>query len=157
MVDPLPSTPVLPGGDTTVVNVAPLDESSEKFERRGRQAGKDYENGVSRVSDSDQQQATVKAADRWESGVQDAIQEDRFTQGAENPNKSWQTAAIETGSSRFTSGVSEAGDVWEDAFQPFADTLESLNLEPRGPRGDQANYDRSQAVGEALNRQRDSR
>jgi hypothetical protein len=157
MVEALPSRLLSSNGDTAMVNVAPLDESADKFERRGRQAGQDYETGVERVSDSDQQQATVDAADRWESGVQDAISEGRFTQGAQNPNKSWQTAAIETGASRFTSGVSESGDVWEDAFQPFADTLESLSLEPRGPRGDQANYDRSQAVGEALNRQRDSR
>jgi len=133
-----------------MVNVADLNQSADKFERRASQAGQDYEQGVQNTSDSEQQQATLNAAGAWESGVQQAINNGSFESGVSNPNKSWQQAALETGSSRFTQGASQAGDTWASAFSTFADTLEGLNLQPRGARGDPANYDRSRAVGEAL-------
>lgn len=138
-----------------MVNVADVNESADKFERRTSQAQQDYEAGVSAVSDSEQQSATLEAQDNWQQGVQDAINEGRFQDGVSNPKRSWQQAALEDGSTRFTQGASKAGDTWANAFGEYADTLESLNLEPRGPRGSEANYNRSRAVGEALNRQRD--
>jgi hypothetical protein len=137
-----------------MVDVANLSDSADKFERRAGQAGQDYEAGVSSVSDSEQQQATLDAADSWETGVQNAIQNGTFSSGVQNPTQSWQQAALETGSSRFTQSASQAGDQWSNGFQSFADTLESLNLQPRGPRGSEANFQRSRAVGEALNNQR---
>lgn len=133
-----------------MVNVADLGDSASKFERRASQAGQDYESGVQGVSDSEQQSATLEAAENWAAGVQQAIQNGSFESGVENPNKSWQQAALEVGSTRFTQGASQAGDTWQEAFSPFADTLEGLNLEPRGPAGDEANYNRSRAVGQAL-------
>lgn len=137
-----------------MVNVADLSNSADKFERRAGQAGQDYESGVSGVSDSEQQSATLDATDTWEQGVQEAISEGRFETGVNNPNKSWQEAALSVGSSRFTQGASNAGDTWQTGFSDFADTLESLNLQPRGSRGSEANYQRSRAVGEALHNAR---
>jgi len=137
-----------------MVSVPNLQDSAAKFERRAGQAGQDYESGVSEVSDQDQQNATIDAIDNWEQGVQDAINEGRFEAGVRNPNKSWQTAALETGSTRFTQGASNAGDTWTQGFQVYADTLESLSLQPRGARGSEANFQRSRAVGEALHNER---
>jgi len=137
-----------------MVEVANLSDSASKLERRGSQAGQDYESGVSSVSDSDQQQATLDAADNWEQGVQDAISEGRFQSGVNNPSRSWQSAALEVGSQRFTQGVSNAGDAWTEGFQDFASSLESLNLQPRGPRGSAANFERSRQVGETLHNER---
>jgi|AKVG01.1.fsa_nt_gi hypothetical protein len=133
-----------------MVNVTDLNTAASKLERRGSQAGQDFETGVQNVSDSEQQNATLESAASWETGVQEAIQEGRFETGVNNPSRSWQETTLEVGSSRFTQGVSQAGDVWQDSFQPFADTLQSLNLQPRGSRGAAANYERSRAVGEAL-------
>jgi len=65
-----------------------------------------------------------------------------------------ETAALETGSTRFTQGASNAGDTWTSGFQDFADALESLSLQPRGARGSEANFQRSRAVGEALHNER---
>jgi len=138
-----------------MVQVADLNRSADKFERRAGAAGQDYEAGVSDVSDSEQQSATLEAADSWEQGIQDAIAEGRFQNGVNNPNKSWQQAALETGSSRFTQGASQAGGTWQDAFSSFADTLEGLNLQPRGARGSEANFQRSREVGEALHNARE--
>jgi len=141
-------------GANPVVDVADITSSSEKFERRAGQAGQDYESGVSSVSDSEQQQATLEAADSWETGVQNAIQNGTFEDGVNNPTQSWQEAALEVGASRFTQSASQAGDQWRNGFSDFQDTLESLNLQPRGPRGSEANFQRSRAVGEALNNER---
>lgn len=138
-----------------MVNVSDLGSSAEKFERRAANAGQDYQSGVQQVSDSEQQSATLDAADNWEQGINDAIAEGRFESGVQNPNKSWQTASLETGASRFTQGASQAGDTWQQGFSPFADTLEGLNLQPRGPRGSSANFERSRQVGEALHNARE--
>lgn len=137
-----------------MVSVNDLGDSADKFERRAGQAGQDYEAGVSAVSDSEQQSATLDAADTWEQGVQEAISNGTFSEGVNNPNKSWQEAALSVGSTRFTQGASQAGDTWQDAFGDFADTLESLNLQPRGARDSEANYQRSKAVGQALANER---
>jgi len=138
-----------------MVQVANLDRSADKFERRASQAGQDYESGVSEVSDSEQQEATLNARDNWESGVQQALNEGRFESGVRNPNKSWQEAALERGSTRFTQGASQAGDTWRTGFSGFADTLEGLNLQPRGSRGSEANFQRAREVGEALHNARE--
>lgn len=139
-----------------MVNVADLQNSAEKFERRASQSGQDYEQGVQQSSDSEQQQATLDAVDSWEQGIQEAIGEGRFEAGVRNPNKSWQDASLSVGSSRFTQGASQAGDTWQQGFSPFADTLENLSLQPRGPRGSSANFERSREVGEALHNARQS-
>jgi len=137
-----------------MVQVTDLNDAKDKFERRASAAGQDYEAGVQNVSDQEQQQATVQAEQRWESGVQEAISEGRFSSGAQNPNKSWQQASLQTGSQRFTQGAGQAGDTWESGFQPFSDTLEQLNLQPRGARGSPENFQRAQQVGEALHNER---
>lgn len=137
-----------------MVRVSNLNNAADKFQRRASSAGQDYEQGVSEVSDSEWQQATQESADTWEQGIQEAIAEGRFQAGVNNPNKSWQEASLETGSQRFTAGAGQAGDVWRQSFSEFADVLEGLNLQPRGARGSEANYQRSRQVGEALHNAR---
>jgi len=154
MEGPFPGRNVGLSGANPVVDVASLSDSASKFERRAGAAGQDYESGVSSVSDSEQQQATLDAADNWEQGVQDAISEGRFENGVNNPTQSWQQAALEVGSQRFTQSASQAGDQWTNGFEDFASALESLSLQPRGPRGSEANFQRSRAVGEALHNER---
>jgi hypothetical protein len=139
-----------------MVDVPNLGNSADKFEQRASAAGPAYESGVSDVTDSEQQSATLDAADTWEQGVQEAISEGRFQSGVNNPDASWQTRALEQGSTRFTQGVSDAGGSWQSGFQTYADTLESLNLQPRGARGSEANFQRSRSVGEALHNERQS-
>jgi hypothetical protein len=137
-----------------MVDVPNLGDSADKFEQRASAAGPAYESGVSEVTDSEQQSATLDSADTWEQGVQEAIAEGRFSEGVNNPDASWQTRALEQGSTRFTQGVSDAGGSWQSGFQTYADTLESINLQPRGARGSEANFQRSRTVGEALHNER---
>jgi hypothetical protein len=137
-----------------MVDVPNLSDAADKFEARASQAGPAYEAGVGDVSDSEQQDATLDASDTWEQGIQEAITEGRFSEGVRNPDASWQTKALQQGSTRFTQGVSNAGSAWESGFSDYASTLESLTLQPRGARGSQANFQRSRSVGEALHNER---
>jgi len=143
-------SPVLLHCNVLMVSVSNLNQSAERFERRASQAGQDYEQGVSEVSDSEQQQATLDAADAWVDGVQESIANGTFQQGVNNPTDSWQSRALEVGRNRFTQGVQGAGDAWQSGFQPAADALESLNLEPRGAAGSEANRSRMNAVFDTL-------
>lgn len=139
-----------------MVQVADLNRSADKFQRRASQAGQDYQAGVESVSDSEQQDATLAAEATWEQGVQEAISEGRFATGVQNPSQSWQDQALEVGQQRFTQGASNAGPAWQEGFSDFASVLEGLSLEPRGPRGSSANQNRSIQVQEALHNARQS-
>jgi hypothetical protein len=136
-----------------MVDVTDLGDSAEKLERRGSQAGQDFEAGVSRVSSSEQQDATLDARDNWEQGVQEALSEGRFEDGVRNPNKDWQTATLERGSQRFTQGISNAGDAWQTGFAPVAEALEQASLEPRGARGSETNRARMNQIFDVLSDQ----
>lgn len=133
-----------------MVNVPSTSDAAEKFSRRASAAGQDYQSGVENTSSQEQQEATLEAANRWETGVQDAIQNNAFSRGVSNSTKDWQTEALEVGASRFTQGASRAQGEYEESVQPFFDALESATLSPRGPRGSPENYDRSREVGQLL-------
>ena len=55
------------------------------------------------------------------------------------------------GSGRYSEGVGAAQSDWADGFSPYQQTLATLTLPPRAPRGDARNYDRVKTVGQALN------
>jgi hypothetical protein len=133
-----------------MVQVADLQSSADKFERRASQAGQDFEDGVSSVSSQEQQQATLESVDSWEQGVQEAINNGSFEAGVRSPAQDWQQRTLSVGRQRFTQGVQGSGQAWREGFQPVADTLEGLSLQPRGSRGSAANRDRMNAVFDAL-------
>jgi len=133
-----------------MVSVRNLNTAAEKFERNAQNAGQSYEEGVNEVSDSEQQQATLDATDAWAQGVQEAISNGSFASGVNSPTQSWQQQSLEVGRQRFTSGVQNAGDAWQSGFQPVADALEGLQLQPRGPAGSGANRERMNTVFDTL-------
>ena len=137
-----------------MVDVANLSDSADKFERRASAAGQDYASGVESVSDSEQADATLEAADEWVTGVQESIQNGTFQSGVQNSPKSWQSQALEVGQTRFTESAGQAGDTWQSSFQPFANALEQLDIPLRGARGSSATFDRSREVGQRLNEAR---
>lgn len=55
---------------------------------------------------------------------------------------------------RFGPGVNAAKQDYSAGVEPFFSTLAALTLSARKPRGDPANYNRSQEVGKALNAKR---
>jgi len=140
-----------------MVDVPSTSDAGSKYSRRAAQAGGDYTSGVESSSDQEQEQATLNAEGRWEQGIQESIQEGSWSRGVSESPKSWQENALELGPARYTSGVQQAEGTYAQSVEPFFNTLENLTLSARGPRGSPENFDRSRAVGQALNEERVSR
>lgn len=125
-----------------------------KFAARGQAAVADYKAGVSAPRRS-QSQAAIDAAQTWATAVQDAATRGSFAKGLrKSGDQKWQANALALGSTRYGPGVANAQQAWATGVKPYLDTLASLNLPPKGVRGAPQNYARVQAVGDALNKQR---
>lgn len=126
----------------------------QKWRQRAAQASKDYLSGVQRPR-RNWQEATISAAESYASGIQQALSEGRFARGVQRAGQAAYNRGVTTkGPSRYIEGVNQSGDAYDRGFQPYAETLRALQLPPRGRRGDPANYQRAQAVGEALHERR---
>ena len=137
-----------------MVDIADPNDIAEKWSRRAGNAANEFEEGVSRSSDSEWASATADAESSWSDGVQAAASEGRFASGVANTTKSWQERTMNLGTQRYSSGIRESQSEYEQGFAPYADEIASTTLSPRGARGDQQNYERSREMGEALHQRR---
>lgn len=95
--------------------------------------------------------ATKAAADTWQQGVQQAAAQDRFAKGVTPASTAkFQTRASGVGPSRYSAGVTGAGDAWQTGTQPYLTALATMTLPPRGIKGSQQNIDRVKAVADLL-------
>jgi hypothetical protein len=95
---------------------------------------------------------TAAAAERFAAGITAAIAGKRFDKGvAAAGTGKWQKRASSVGPSRWGQGVAVAGPEYATGFAPYRDVIERTNLPPRFSRGDPRNWDRSRAIGQALN------
>lgn len=124
--------------------------ASAKWVRRASSASGEYEEGVKNPRRS-WQQATVAAAPVQAAAIQQAIADKRFEKGvAAAGDASWSKGAIEKGVSRFGQGVAVGESNYQKGVQPYLDKIGSLNLPPRGPKGDPKNLERVKVVANAL-------
>jgi hypothetical protein len=87
--------------------------------------------------------------------VTTAANEGRFEKGvAEAGDKKWQDKTVNVGVGRWGGGVAIAQPDFEKGFAPYADVIGKTNLNPRYPKGDPRNYDRTRQIGEALHNAR---
>lgn len=122
--------------------------SPQKWAQRSAAAGSEYAAGASAPRRSWSQAAAASEAN-YQAGINDAISRSAFSKGVQAAGDAkWSRGVQEKGRTRYQSGVSIAQDEYARGFQPYADTIRSLTLPPRGPKGQ--NYQRVQAVGEAL-------
>jgi hypothetical protein len=124
--------------------------ATERWVRRTSAATSDYQSGVQspRVS---WKAATAAAEAAHVAGVQKAIQEKRFAKGvARTSDQDWAAAAAGKGAERFAGGVAAGQADYEKGISPYIQTIETVQLPPRGPKGDPRNYQRVQKLGEAL-------
>lgn len=127
---------------------------SEKWVRKAGAAQPDYQFGVTNPR-VDWQQATLAARDAWQSGIQQAIQERRWENAVrQTSTQQWQQAAVEKGAQRYAQGVQLARDKWAQAWEPYRQTIEGVQLPPRGPRGDPNNIQRVARIAQALHEAR---
>lgn len=136
------------------LRVKDITTIAQKFVARAGVAGQDYTNGV-KAAGTTQFDNAIAAKDSWSQGVQLAVQNNSFVNGLNKagPQK-WVTNATSKGSKNYGPGVAAAQSAYVAGFTPYLNTLANLSLPPRYPRGDPRNAARSQAVGQALNKQR---
>ena len=95
--------------------------------------------------------ATQAAAQNQADGITKAIQEKRFQKGvAKAGDSKWSEGAINKGSARFAQGVQAGQSSYETNVQPFLNTIDSVTLPPRYPKGDPRNINRVTAIANAL-------
>ena len=127
-----------------------LSDIAEKFVRKAQAASQDYKAGVTSPS-KDWATETSAAAASYVAGVTAAIGRDAFQLGVSNAGtQKWQRNATTKGAVRYGPGVAAAKEDYTKGFAPFLSVIQGLTLSPRGPKGDPANYNRSQEVGTAL-------
>lgn len=133
------------------MNIKSTDRIKQKWARVTSGAGNEYLDGVTNPRSS--WSAGASGAEKaYNAGVQAAITRGGFGKGVRKAgDKKWQDNAISKGPARFSQGVSLAEDSYAAGFAPYADTLKSLTLTPRGPKGDPANINRVAQVAKALN------
>jgi hypothetical protein len=130
--------------------VKPLNLIVDKWARRAAQAGPDYASGVKQPR-RDWQQAASQAEEAYIAGVQQAASEGRYGKGvSEAGTQKWQRKAIAVGAQRYGPGVAAAKSDYQQNFAPFAQVISSVQLPPRGAKGDPRNYEAVRMIGEAL-------
>lgn len=128
----------------------PLSQVVDKWKRRAAQAAPDYSAGV-KAPKNDWATATSAAVENYNTGVNDAISRGAFGAGVSKAGtQKWQRKAVAVGAQRFGPGVAAATPEYQAAMGEVLSTIEGVSLPPRGPKGDPRNYQRSQAIGEAL-------
>jgi hypothetical protein len=135
--------------------VVPTPEAvASKWSSRTAAATGDYTAGV-KAPKRDWQSNTEKAAANYQAAVQAGNIGAKFTYGVKRVGTAkWQANAVNLGSQRFAAGVQNAAPAMSTGIAPYLSVISGLTLPERQPRGNPANYQRSAAVGTALNAKR---
>lgn len=136
------------------MDVKPLENSAGKFATNAANASGEY---AARAGMSGEKWAreAAAAAGNYRQAVSAGNIEARFRRGVQKAGADKYARKIAAvGQARFSEGVSGASDDWAAGFGPYQQTLASLTLAPRRPRGDASNYARVKQVGDALNAKR---
>lgn len=132
--------------------IKPIDQSSDKWQRRASVAGPDYQAGIDNPR-ANWQAAATAAAQAFATGVQAAITAGRFAAGvAKAGNAKWQANAKAKGPGRFAEGVALAVGNWQKGFQPVHSAFASLTPPARQATGSPGNLTRVAAFNEAARR-----
>lgn len=121
-----------------------------KWAARAGAAGGDYAKGVQNTT-KDWAADTAASAGAWAAGVQTAVASGSFAKGVNNAGTAkWKAKAGNVGAARYPQGVAAAAQFYQNGIGPVLQVLASVNLPPRGPKGDPGNINRVTAVTTAL-------
>jgi hypothetical protein len=125
-----------------------------KWRSRASSAAPEYKSGVDTTT-ADWAGAAAAANDSYKEGVTTAIGRDAFKKGVTAAGTAkWRDKASNVGASRYGQGVAAGEGAYNSGFSPYAQTLSSLALPPRGPKGSPQNINRVSAVADALHRKK---
>jgi len=133
-----------------MTDIRPLEEVANKWKTVTPGRSDEYRKGVTSPRKS-WSENTQNAKEAYNSGVQDAISKNSFSEGvAAAGDQTWKTGALNKGVSRWPQGVAMGGDKYRSGFAPYHSVIASTTLSPRGAKGDPRNYIRVQEIGSAL-------
>ena len=131
------------------IEVPSAQEVAQKWVSRAALASADYRSGIQRTTDW--AGPTLAAEQTYVTAVTEAAAAGRFGRGVTAAGTAkWKDRALAVGTTRFASGVAAAESTFRTAIAGVLDLIRSLDLPPRGPRGDPGNFERSRIVGDAL-------
>jgi hypothetical protein len=136
------------------VTVKTAAAAAQKFITNAQAAAPAYATGVANAG-AKWAANTSASADTWQQGVVAAAANGRYAAGVNQGTQSkYQTRASGVGAQRYPQGVAGSQQTYQTAVTPYLNTIANLTLPPRQPKGSAANYQRVQAVGNALRAQK---
>lgn len=132
------------------MRIMSLADIAKKWLARAQVATSDYEAGC-RAPRRPWQEATIDGADAYAAGVQEAIAQGRFQSGVRDVSDAeWLARITDLGVRRWPEGIRVSQPRFTRGFAPYHSALTAATLPPKGPRGSEANYERSAFVGRLL-------
>jgi len=132
------------------MEVKDLNRISLKWTRQSAAAQPEYEFGVQNPKRS-WAKSTADAEGAYQGWSAKSNLRETFWKRCE---ESWRCEmaenTLEKGPARWTQGIQLSEDSYQTGFAPYRETLKSLTLPPRGPKGDPANINRVALVAKAL-------
>ena len=136
------------------VAVKPLADIVKKYAEETPRRASYYEAGV-RNPTKDWAASTQAAAANFKAAVQASDIGARFSGGVRKAGTAkQQRKAIDVGVARYGPGVTAGAADYGAGMAPMVETLASVNLPARKPRGDPANLDRVKVIADALSKRR---
>lgn len=129
-----------------------VQSTVDKWQRRASVAQPDYTAGVQNPR-TPWDQAAAGAEQNYKTGVVAAANANRYGAGVRRVgNQKWAENATKKGGGRFVEGVNLGGAQFQERINTVLQTIEGVQLPPRGPKGSPQNYQRIAPLGEALRR-----
>lgn len=146
-----PASPfeLLPLGLMGAIKVKDTGTIAAKFKNRAAAASQDYAAGVAGAA-ADWESNTAAAEANYEQGVQESIGRKAFGKGVRGAGSKFAENAKTLGTQRYPTGVANAEQAYARGVGPFLDTIKSIALPPRGPKGSAQNQERANVVAKAL-------
>ena len=121
-----------------------------KWKDRVAVAGGEYKAGIASPK-TPWSQGAAQGAQAWSEGVTAAVGRGAFAAGvAKAGDAKWRAASDQLGSARYSQGVAFGAPYFTSGIQGVLSTIESVSLGPKGAAGAAQNYQRVQAIGDAL-------
>ena len=136
------------------IKVKDVTKSTTKWAENAARAADEYGTEAAAAAEA-WASGAAGAADNFLAGVTAAGIKERFRAGVTRAGAAkFRRKITDVGRDRFAPGIHAATDDYKADVTPFFETLAALTLSARKPRGDPANYMRSQEVGKALHAKR---
>lgn len=134
------------------INIRPIEESENRWERRTSAAADDYLAGSLNPRRSWAETA-LAGESNYKTQVVQAANAGAYGAGIRKAGDAKHRRQIERkGKANYQTGVAGAGTDWGTGIRPYLAAMSKVVLPPRGAKNSQANYERSRIVGDTNNK-----